>query len=398
MGTMGTAVGVIAGFLSTMSQMSNRPHNPNPVLQQCLNCPIRTLHTATPKGTKLLLQRKLDIHTETEIICKYCQGASSKTLGPCYKIDATSIPNILRRYGQTPRTYKTAQRNRHHSRILQFPLSPQVSSLVENPECKPYLRHIIAVSLIAEGAAGHRQDGHPYVTFTNKAESLHAIFADLVYHAYSIEPSAYYQAYWSRAGKQGAKAYYTTYFRRHDTETILQDLLKLTPVFRTRPKRGQSWGDYLKEPLQPTLQFLLRDDIPEAIAVFALRLAMSAEGTISPIFRHDAQYPYPHLAFGCSHPILQRDWQSFFARQGITFHLTTAMLESAVIQVSERFLEIGGFLSGVRIRENSYYHDIDRQDLLKAILIGRKDFPIDPALPLKEKHILLRKRAINIGR
>jgi hypothetical protein len=73
------------------------------------------------------------------------------------------------------------------------------------------------------------------------------------------------------------------------------------------------------------------------------------------------------------------------------------MLESAVIQVSRRFLNRGGFFSGVRIRENSYYHDIDRQDLLKAILIRREEFPIDPKLPLCEKHTLLRKKALDMG-
>jgi hypothetical protein len=154
----------------------------------------------------------------------------------------------------------------------------------------------------------------------------------------------------------------------------------------------------VKEPLQPTLQFLLKDDIPEAVAVFALRLAMSAEGAISPMFRRDGAYPHPHLVFGCSHPRLLSDWQRFFRKHGITFNLAEIKLETTALETAGTFLNIGGFFDGVSIRDNSYYHGVDRQALLQAILVNRRNCPIDRRLPFPERHAMLRKKATNIGR
>ncbi|MFX1563876.1 MAG: hypothetical protein ACFFDP_11295 [Promethearchaeota archaeon] len=247
---------------------------------------------------------------------------------------------------------------------------------------------------MTDGSAGFRKNGYPFLTFTNKSETLHQIFADLIHFVYKVEPTAYYKAYWSKAGRKGAKAYYTNYFHRETTHQILQELLTLSPSYRTRPRRYQPWEAYLQETPQPTINFLLERTLPEKVAIYILRLAMSAEGSISPMFRTDSRYPYPHLTFGCKHPHLKQQWKTFFQKQNINLKIGKEMLESGELATVKHFLELGGFLPGVYTRQNSYYHGIQRQSVLQAILINRKQNPINPQLTLAQKHAILRKRAL----
>ena len=69
------------------------------------------------------------------------------------------------------------------------------------------------------------------------------------------------------------------------------------------------------------------------------------------------------------------------------------MIETAQLQNAQQFLELGGFIKGVQVKTNSYYSDLDKQAVLKAIIIDRKNYPIKPHLKKHEKHTLLRKRA-----
>jgi hypothetical protein len=247
--------------------------------------------------------------------------------------------------------------------------------------------------LLTDGNAGYRQGTRPYITFTNKAESLHEIFADLIYYYYNQPPSAYFEPYWSKPNKQGSKAYYTTYNRIEDTEIMLQDLYKLSPTFRTKPRRRQTWEEYNKEKIQPTLQFLLETEYPKKLRVFTLRLSMSTEGAISPAFRSDARFPYPHLLFSCKHPTLKTEWRQYFKTFDIHFKPTIEQLETHQLKISERFLELGGFLDGIPVQENSYYYGLERNDVLQAIMVDRREYPIDPTLSLAQRHARLGVKA-----
>jgi hypothetical protein len=63
------------------------------------------------------------------------------------------------------------------------------------------------------------------------------------------------------------------------------------------------------------------------------------------------------------------------------------------MKITERFLELGGFLDGIPIQENSYYSGLERNDVLPAIMVNRRDYPIDQTLPLAQRHTRLREKA-----
>lgn len=69
------------------------------------------------------------------------------------------------------------------------------------------------------------------------------------------------------------------------------------------------------------------------------------------------------------------------------------MIETAQLHQAKKFLNLGGFIDGVKLKVGSYYEGLDKQAVLKAILVDRKDHPIDPALPIHKKHKILRQRA-----
>ncbi len=368
-----------------------------PANQKCQTCPIyNQRQTATP-GKKLRPQRKFDIATELEITCRYCEGESSGRIAQDKDCTPDTIQNIIRQYDQPLRTLRDAQLLRRGSHDITFPQSTEILQLLKRSDSKPYLPHLIGIMLLTDGTAGYRKNRGPYITFTNKAERLHQIFVDLMFYAFNQQPSAYFKPYWSKAGKKGSKVFYTTYNRRDDTELMLNRLHKLSPTYRTKPKAGQSWKQYLNEKIHPTLEFIIEKEFPMELMIFALRLAMSTEGSISPMFRSDARFPYPHLLFSCKHPKLQKQWRIFFKNFDIHFEPTREQLESGELRIAQRFLELGGFLDDIPVQQNSHYYGLERNDVLQAILVNRKSYPIDPSLPLKLRHMKLRVKAEQIA-
>ncbi|MFX0168993.1 MAG: hypothetical protein ACFE89_06470 [Candidatus Hodarchaeota archaeon] len=366
----------------------------SPIPAKCQSCPIFAQRHQTQPGIKATYQRKFIIHTELDIVCAYiCEEKSSPQLALEKDCTQDTIQNIVRCYHQPIRTLREAQLLRRGSKELTFPLSTEIPHLLTHPNTKPFIPHLIAVMLLTDGNAGYRQGHRPYITFTNKAKTLHAIFADLIHYYYDQPPSAYYRPYWSKPNKQGSKAYYTTYNRIEDTHTILNDLLTLSPTFRTRPKLGQSWEEYLQTTPQPTIQFLFTPLISKEIHEFIIRLAMSAEGTITPLFTSDSRFPYPHLTFACKHPLLKAQWKKYFDTQGFAFSRTNEMIEATKLKIAKKFLNLGGFIEGVQVKINSYYKGLDKEAVLKAILIDRKNHPINPSLQKSDKHEFIRKRA-----
>ncbi|MFX1580829.1 MAG: hypothetical protein ACFFCJ_01140, partial [Promethearchaeota archaeon] len=182
----------------------------DPIPAKCQSCPIFAQRQTTQPGIKATYQRKFDIATELEIVCAYCHNQerpqSSLQLGKQYDCPPDTIQNIIRRYNKPLRPLRDAQLIRRGSKAPTFPLSTEVPQLLTNPNTKPFIPHLIAIMLLTDGNAGYRQGHRPYITFTNKAESLHAIFADLIHFHYNQPPSAYFEKYWSKAKKQGSSA------------------------------------------------------------------------------------------------------------------------------------------------------------------------------------------------
>ena len=80
-----------------------------PANPKCATCPIYTHRQITPVGKKLRPQRKFDISTELEIICRYCEGESSRRIAQDKDCTPDTIQNIIRHYEQPLRSLRDAQ-------------------------------------------------------------------------------------------------------------------------------------------------------------------------------------------------------------------------------------------------------------------------------------------------
>jgi hypothetical protein len=248
--------------------------------------------------------------------------------------------------------------------------------------------------LLTDGSAGRRCDKRAYICFYNTAEVLHRIFAALMLYAYGVEPSSYCNLARSYLRKTGQEYYITTHYRT-EVEQVLQDLEKLSSTFRHSPRRGESWKQFLRGRLQPSVAFLMdsKRRIPCEVAAFAARLAMSCDGSVIAKYKRTSRRPGLCLQFSCVHRSLRRQWQIFFAKLGIHFRATSGGLRLYNVEGAAAFLDLGGFISGVPIRARSYLGGIDRQAVLKALLVDREKFSIDPKLPWPVKRERFRQRA-----
>jgi len=154
------------------------------------------------------------------------------------------------------------------------------------------------------------------------------------------------------------------------SKEITEELLKLSPSYNTYP-RNVSVEEYFKRS-QPTLSFL-NNEKEELLKEF-IRIAMSCEGCVFPEFARDILYV--QLQFACSHPKLVEEWQELFQKMGIkSFILKSKVTWSRVkglgikeLKSIKRFIEIGGFIEGVKITGKSkYFKGIEKNDLLKIL-------------------------------
>lgn len=154
---------------------------------------------------------------------------------------------------------------------------------------------------------------------------------------------------------------------------VINRLRNLTPSFKTAPALNQTREDYLAE-TQPTLEFLLNSSTEAQIE--ALRLSLCAEGSITPFL--DNGYVRGVLSFACTHPMLVKQWHKILHNLGFNGFYTALdpKMWSGVSGVRtcsnkdlKKFLDLGGFINGVKIgRGSPYYNGLDKQAILKSLL------------------------------
>lgn len=243
---------------------------------------------------------------------------------------------------------------------------------------------LIAVFLLTEGNV--RRDGR--ISLVCKDDVLQRYYITLFRETFDLAPTLKSYMYKGKDPSIYSKG-------------ALSELLKLCPSYKTHPW-NEDISRYL-EKAQPTLT-LLRGERTDLLKE-SIRLAMSAEGSVTPNFPPDT-LPYPKMEFSCAHPALVFEWQRVFYKLNIRTYITRSKVAWAGIrglmisnlESIKGFLEIGGFIKGVKVTSKSpYYAGLTKNKVLKAIFEARKrHITFSRDQPTSQKHPLIRQIAMKI--
>lgn len=147
-------------------------------------------------------------------------------------------------------------------------------------------------------------------------------------------------------------------------------LLGMSPSYKTSPNINQGKGEYLAEN-QPSLRFL--QNATKNTIKWCVRFAFSCDGSISISKRGT-----PELALSCYHPTLSGEWMSILAQLNIATHFgkskaswcgITSIRTSNKSNI-KKFLDMGGFISGVKISSKSKRYKGFEKNRLLQIAVG----------------------------
>ena len=256
------------------------------------------------------------------------------------------------------------------------------------------LKRAIIIPCLQSDGNTTRSHQRTIILFSGNSESLHQYFVDAMYYEYNELPSTYFRL------APTDDCHRTLYARETATE-IVNEIMKLAGSTKTSPGKGQTIGEYLKEP-QPHLNYLI--NAPETEQKIALRIWASTEGSIG-IRRKGSNDSsiYPDFLISCSHPNLITQLQQISLGLNIKLKQKRTKqnwsriqgLHSGSLSSCTMFLKHGGFIQGVSISAHSKYHKgIDKDILLLGILefkLRQKTNEYLRKLPLQQIHYELNK-------
>jgi hypothetical protein len=130
---------------------------------------------------------------------------------------------------------------------------------------------------------------------------------------------------------------------------------------------------------------------------------MSTDGTVSIDFPRNSIYP--KLEFSCAHPDLLFQWQKLFKKVGLkSFIIRSKITWSGFrgfgikeLKSIRRFIEIGGFIVGVKITGKSkYYKGVTKNRLLKIVFnLNEKSFQFPEEINIEGKNFIIREMINN---
>lgn len=295
---------------------------------------------------------KLELRDELKTIELYKKGFSLNKIAKKFNVSTHCIQNIFKVHNFKTRSHGEG------TRLLYKHIK------IKPPKDFPwYLKNkfdrLIAIFLLTDGYLN--KNGKIMLICTDKI--LQNYFLSLFKEKYNLSSTTNSYMYRGKATSIYSK-------------DVASDLLKLSPTYNTYPGDGNT-KEYLKNP-QPSLSFLGNEK--KNLLIEAIRIAMSAEGSVKIDFPRDTVYP--KLEFACSHLQLTLEWQKIFKKIGIKTFLIKSKVTWSKIQglgISElksikRFIDVGGFIKGVGITGKSkYYKKLTKNDLLKTIFILRKN-------------------------
>ncbi|MBW2976665.1 hypothetical protein KY347_04425 [Candidatus Woesearchaeota archaeon] len=318
------------------------------------------------------LRCKFTIKEELEFKNLYEHGWQISKIAKKFGMSLHGVHQILKAQNTKIRSHGDGTRRLHKHLTIKHPKDFPYN-------LKDKFHKLIAVFMLTDGY--FKNGGANMLICTD--DVLQSYFTSLFKERYSLAPT---KGSYMLRGKE------TTI----NSKDVQEELLKLSPKYNSCP-RNKSIKQYLNEP-QPTLSFLNNES--KEILEESIRIAMSCEGSVFPEFARDTLYI--NLQFACAHPRLLKDWQEIFQKIGIkSFILKSKVTWSGVkglgikeLKSIKKFIEIGGFINGVKITGKSkYFKGIEKNKLLNT-LFGMKvnNFRLDKDLLNKDKNnIILNK-------
>jgi len=161
---------------------------------------------------------------------------------------------------------------------------------------------------------------------------------------------------------------------------LQNELIKISPSYKKSPSKNQTSEEYLRSP-QPSLKFLKR--LNDIYKILCIRIALSNEGGISVTTKMNKNQIKlsSRLFLSCAHPKLNSEWKSILKDVGLNFNISKSKqtwsgvygLYTAKKDNIKFFKELGGFIEGVKIKQNSkYYGGVEKNKLLKICLQNSK--------------------------
>jgi len=318
---------------------------------------------------------KFTIEEEQKMIRLYNSGLGLTQVGNKFHVWAATVGKILKANGINRRYHGEG------TRLLHDHLE------VKPPQDFPRHLHeklskLLAVFLLTDGYM--KKGGGVMLICTD--EVLQNYFLTLIKESYGLTPTV--NAYMKK-GKETIV----------HSKAVASKLLELSPSYKTCP-----WNinpkTYFQGP-QPSLSFLENEEIDVLKEV--IRIAMSTDGTASAEFPRNMVYP--KLEFACAHPILVKEWQVIFDKAGIKTYLLQSKITWSKVKglgIKElnsirRFIEIDGFIEGVKITGKSrYYAGITKNNLLNLLFtMNEHSFQFPQDMSTEEKNFVLREMIVN---
>jgi len=318
---------------------------------------------------------KFSLKEEQEIIILYNKGLCLSQVGNKFNTSLSTIRRILIENDIDRRSHGEGTRLLHKHIEIKPP--------VDFPwDLRHVFSKLLSVFLLTDGYM--RKGGG--IMLINTDMTLQRYFLTLIKEAYRLAPTA---SSFMHKGKETIV----------HSKLVSSELLNYSPSYNTYPRNCSS-TEYFQKP-QPSLDFLKNENIK--LLKECIRIAMSTDGTVNVEFPRNMIYP--KLEFSCAHPILLQQWKKIFEKIGIkSFIIKSNITWSKIrglgikeLKSVRRFIEIGGFIKGVKITGKSkYYRGVSKNSLLELVLsLNEKSFHFLPYLEIKEKNQIVREMITN---
>ena len=282
---------------------------------------------------ELVIQKTTKIPKEKHslLIKDYQRGLSLEKIGKKYGCTASNVFYILKRYDIDMSKHGSGEK-------YLFPESKYVDYLIDLNFKKEEILPLISSLLFTDGSLYKHKKGFE-ISYYGTDKELHKIFADLIWYFFKIRPSSY---------MIGCGRVLRT---KYIDKKIANILLKLSPTYKTKPSRKETWEKFLQNNEQPNLDFMKNYDI-KVVNEF-IRLAMCADGCIS--VSKGKNKLFFTLILACAHPNLVKEWSNLFNRVEIKNSIVRGSGKTNIGGVKGiedcifKFYNLGGFIKKVEV-------------------------------------------------
>jgi len=241
-----------------------------------------------------------------------------------------------------------------------------VRDLIDQGLTEEKAKKLICIGTISDATSNVYSDNTQWYLETNPEKELHDLFYDLFLFAYDLKlPTLYSER----------RGYRRSGFRGKKYESVVRDLFKFTPTFKTKPDKDSSEHG-------PTIKFILNEK--DWLEKTALRLYFDLEGFISTKFivrkrskctsdRFQFQF-IPRLGISVSNRNVAQELKKLAESVGISMtFLKDKRTWSGISAIDTEnkkevfnFEKIDGFLTSVKVSKSELNKGFSKQVILEA--------------------------------